>query len=167
MEIRKAESSDAGAILGIIMPVIREGATYALDPAMGEAEALAYWLGADRETFVAVDADGSLLGSYYLRQNQPGGGAHVSNCGYMTAATARGRGVARRMCAHSLQLAQQRGYRAMQFNFVVSTNVGAIALWQKLGFVVVGRLPGAFAHPAAGYVDALVMFRSLEHGAAC
>ena len=102
-----------------------------------------------------------MLGTYYLRANQAGGGGHVCNCGYMTDSAAAGRGVARAMCAHSLELAREQGFRAMQFNFVVSTNTRAVALWEGMGFAVVGRLPGAFRHPAQGYVDALVMHRSL------
>ncbi len=119
-----------------------------------------YWTGPDRETFVA-EVEGRLLGTYYLRANQQGGGAHVANCGYVTARDATGRGVARRMCEHSVQHARERGFKAMQFNLVVSTNERAIRLWERLGFETVGRLPGAFLHPRFGYVDALVMFRTL------
>lgn len=160
MLIRAARSEDAAAIWEIIGPTIRAGETYALDPELGEAEALSYWLGDDRETFVAED-EGRILGTYYIRANQAGGGSHVSNCGYMTSAAATGRGVARQMCEHSLEHARARGFRAMQFNFVVSTNERAVRLWQSLGFEIVGRLPGAFRHPGLGFVDALVMFRGL------
>ena len=164
MDIRPAQSADRDAIAAIVMPTIRQGTTYALDREMSEADALAYWLGPDKETFVAED-DGRILGTYYLRANQAGGGSHVCNCGYMTGAAAAGRGVASAMCAHSLDLARSQGFRAMQFNFVVSTNTRAVALWERMGFAVVGRLPGAFRHPSLGYVDALVMYRSLlnEH----
>lgn len=127
---------------------------------MTEADALAYWLGGDRETFV-VDDDGEVLGTYYIRPNQAGGGKHICNCGYMTRPDATGRGLARAMCLHSLDYARHRGYRGMQFNFVVASNSRAIALWQSLSFEIVGRLPQAFHHPSLGYVDALVMFRSL------
>ena len=160
MLIRRAEARDVAAIWGIIAPIIRAGETYALDPAMSEADALAYLLGPDRETFVA-ETDGVVLGTYYLRANQAGGGSHVCNCGYMTSPAAMGRGVARAMCAHSIEQACERGFRAMQFNFVVSTNERAVSLWQALGFEIVGHLPGAFHHPGRGYVDALIMFRSL------
>jgi L-amino acid N-acyltransferase YncA len=160
MQIRKATPEDAPAIAAILLPIIREGATYALDPAMTEAEALAWWMAPEKETFVAEEA-GEILGTYYLRTNQPGGGAHVCNCGYMVGAAATGRGVARRMAGHSLDHARARGYRAMQFNFVVSTNERAVRLWQSLGFAIVGRLPGAFRHPAHGFVDALVMYQPL------
>ncbi|HRW61165.1 MAG TPA: GNAT family N-acetyltransferase, partial [Defluviicoccus sp.] len=97
-----------------------------------------------------------------MRTNQSGGGRHVCNCGYMTHASATGRGVARRMCEHSLQRAVARGFRAMQFNFVVCTNERAVRLWQSLGFEIVGRIPEAFQHPVHGYVDALVMHRRLS-----
>ncbi|HEX8192139.1 MAG TPA: GNAT family N-acetyltransferase [Allosphingosinicella sp.] len=160
MHIRKAETGDRTAIAAIILPTIREGSTYALDPGMTEAEALAYWTGPDRQTFVAVD-EGEVVGTYYLRANQAGGGRHVCNCGYMTSPAASGRGVARAMCAHSLEQARTDGFRAMQFNFVVSTNERAVRLWQSLGFDIVGRLPGAFEHPHLGFVDALVMYRTL------
>jgi ribosomal protein S18 acetylase RimI-like enzyme len=160
MPIRPARQGDDDAIWRILEPTIRAGETYALPSDMSKAEALAYWTGADRRTFVAEE-DGRIVGTHYLRANQLGGGAHVANCGYMTAADAMGRGVARRMCEHSLQYARDNGFRAMQFNLVIATNERAIQLWQSLGFDIVGRLPQAFLHPRHGYTDALVMFRSL------
>lgn len=160
MIIRPATSGDAAAIAAIILPVIRAGTTYALDPDMTEAEALAYWLAADKETFVA-ELDGTIAGTYFIHPNQGGGGRHVCNCGYITSAAATGRGIARRMCEHSLEHARAHGYRAMQFNFVVSTNTRAVRLWESLGFAIVGRLPGAFLDPSAGYVDAFVMYRAI------
>jgi L-amino acid N-acyltransferase YncA len=160
MLIRKANPSDAQAIADIILPTIREGATYSLDPDMSEADALAYWMGSDKETFVA-EAEGAVVGTYYMRPNQTGGGRHVCNCGYMTSAAAAGKGVASQMCEHSLEHARMQGYRAMQFNFVVSSNERAIRIWQLKGFEIVGRLPGAFHHPQAGFVDALVLYRTL------
>lgn len=160
MLIRPACPEDWPSIWTIIKPTIRAGETYTLDTGMSEDSARAYWLGADKETFVAEE-DGSILGTYYLRANQAGGGKHVCNCGYMTSAQATGRGIARQMCLHSLDHARRRGYRGMQFNFVVATNERAIRLWQSLGFDIVGRLPLAFQHPMHGYVDALVMFQSL------
>jgi len=160
MLIRAAEPEDWPVLWAIIGPTIAAGETYALDRTMREAEARAYWLGSDRETFVAED-DGRVVGTYYLRANQPGGGGHVCNCGYMTSAAATGRGVARRMAEHSLHRARERGFRAMRFNFVASTNIRAIGLWQRLGFEIVGRLPRAFDHPTDGPVDALVMYQLL------
>jgi ribosomal protein S18 acetylase RimI-like enzyme len=148
------------AIWSILQPVIRAGETYALPREMSEADALAYWMGTDRATFVA-EVEGRVVGTYYLRTNQAGGGDHVCNCGYMTAGFATGRGVARAMCEHSLAHAQARGFKAVQFNFVVSTNERAVRLWQRLGFAIVGRLPAAFRHPVDGEVDALIMFRRI------
>jgi ribosomal protein S18 acetylase RimI-like enzyme len=161
MHVRPAERRDRAAIWAILEPVIRAGETYALDRDLSEEQALAYWLGPEKETFVVEDA-GELLGTYHLRPNQAGGGRHVCNCGYVTRADASGRGVASLMCRHSLEHARARGHRAMQFNFVVSTNEGAVRLWQKVGFEIVGRLPRAFEHPRLGFVDALVMYQSLE-----
>jgi ribosomal protein S18 acetylase RimI-like enzyme len=160
MLIRPATRADAPALWKTLEPVIRAGETYALPRDMSEKAALDYWLGADRDSFVAV-AGTQILGTYYLRANQPGGGDHVGNCGYMTAPDARGRGVARRMCEDSQDRARTRGFRALQFNFVVSTNIGAVRLWTALGFTTIGRLPLAFHHPMLGYVDALVMFKPL------
>lgn len=160
MTIRRATELDYEAIWQILEPTIRAGETYPLPQDMGNHDALAYWHGHDHEVFVAEE-QAHIVGSYYLRPNQRGGGAHVANCGYVTAPPARGRGVARAMCEHSLERAKARGFRAMQFNFVVSTNDSAVHLWQSCGFTVVGRLPGAFRHPVHGDVDVFVMFRQL------
>lgn len=158
--IRPYLAADAGAVTGMLMPVFRAGDTYAIDPDIPAPEALAYWTGPERHVFVAEDK-GEVLGTYYIVRNQKGGGSHVCNCGYVTAEAARGRGVARAMLAHSLEAAAQLGFRAMQYNFVVATNIRAIATWHRAGFETVGRLPAAFLHPTEGYVDALVMFRPL------
>jgi L-amino acid N-acyltransferase YncA len=160
MTIRPARTDDANAIWAILEPTIRAGETYTLPRDMAREQALAYWFSPEHTVFVA-EQDGEVLGSYYLRANQRGGGGHVCNCGYMTAAWASGRGVATAMCEHSLEYAKAQGYRAVQFNFVISSNLAAIHLWQKFGFATVGRLPGAFLHPGVGYVDALVMYRTL------
>jgi ribosomal protein S18 acetylase RimI-like enzyme len=160
MIIRPALPQDHSAIWSILEPVIRAGETYALPRDMGREEALAYWTNPDRETFVA-ELKEEILGTYYLRPNQSGGGAHVANCGYVTAQNATGRGIARAMAEHSLGHAKSRGFTAMQFNFVIATNTSAIHLWESLGFTTLCRLPGAFHHPNQGFVDALVMFRTL------
>jgi GNAT superfamily N-acetyltransferase len=162
--VRLCTPTDADAVWRILEPVLRTGETYALPAEWSRAEALAYWCAAGHQVFVAVD-DGAVVGTYFLHANQQGGGAHVANCGYATAPDAVGRGVARAMCAHSQALAAAQGFRAMQFNFVVSTNTRAVALWRRCGFDVVGTLPGAFRHPALGFVDALVMFRHLSPAA--
>lgn len=160
MMIRPARADDRAALLALLQPVIARGETYALDRDMSAEAILDYWLGAEKDTFVA-ESDGVVLGTYYLRANQAGGGRHVANCGYVTSGEATGRGVARAMCRHSLDHARARGFRAMQFNCVVSTNTRAVALWQAMGFEIVGRLPGAFEHPEQGPVDAFVMFQTL------
>jgi ribosomal protein S18 acetylase RimI-like enzyme len=160
MIVRSATDEDRDAIWRILEPVLRAGETYALPRDWGMAEALEYWMAPAHEVFVA-EVDGALVGTYFIQANQLGGGDHVANCGYMTAAHATGRGVARAMCAHSLDHARARGFAAMQFNFVVATNERAIRLWQSFGFGIVGRIPGAFRHPKHGFVDALVMHRTL------
>ena len=160
LNIRHARPEDGDSIWAIIGPTIRAGETYTLNPEMDKTEALAYWLGADKTTLVAEEGN-QVVGTYYLKANQAGGGAHIANCGYMTSALATGRGIARKMCLHSLDEARSRGFKGMQFNFVVSTNERALRLWQSLGFEIVGQVPLAFNHPTHGYVDAFVMFRSL------
>ena len=156
--MRAATGADHPAIWGILKPVFRAGHTYTVDPEISRDDALAYWTQA--RCYVA-QADGQVLGTYYLKTNQQGGGSHVCNCGYATSPAARGRGIASAMLAHSLDQARAAGYRAMQFNFVVATNDSAIRLWQRAGFAEAGRLPGVFLHPEKGYVDALVLHKSL------
>ncbi|HJS89262.1 MAG TPA: GNAT family N-acetyltransferase [Steroidobacteraceae bacterium] len=160
LHIRPATPADRAAIWDILEPMIRAGETYALPPEMSETDALAYWFAPANEVFVAEEG-GQVVGTYLLRANQSGGGSHVANCGFVTSSAAEGRGIARAMLDHSLKRARARGFRAMQFNFVVSTNERAVRTWQKAGFEVAGRLPGAFHHPTLGFVDALVMFRTL------
>jgi ribosomal protein S18 acetylase RimI-like enzyme len=159
--IREAAEADSDAIWAMLEPVVRGGEEFALPVEMDRATALEYWFAAGNWVFIA-ELEGVVVGSYYLRPNQPGGGGHVCNCGYLTAGPARGRGVARAMCEHSLEFGRERGFRAMQFNFVVETNAAAVHLWEKCGFRVLGRLPGAFQHPRLGFVDALLMWRDLE-----
>ncbi len=164
MRIRAAEASDDDAIWRVLEPMIRAGETYPLPRDLTKAVALGYWRSPRHAVFVAQDGagdGGAIVGTYYLRANNDGGGAHVANCGYVVAPQAAGHGVARAMCAHSLERARERGFRAMQFNFVISSNERAVKLWQSCGFAIVGTLPGAFAHPARGLVDAYVMYRAL------
>jgi L-amino acid N-acyltransferase YncA len=161
VDIRLATETDHDAIWDIFHAVIAPGDTYAFDPRMSREEALAYWFRADTHTYVAED-DGHVVGTYILRANQPGSGSHVANAAFMVAPTARGQGIGRAMGENCLSEARRLGFRAMQFNFVVSTNEGAIRLWKQLGFKIVATLPGAFRHPQKGYVDVYVMFRSLE-----
>lgn len=160
LTLRPAGAADFDALWPMLRAVIRAGETYALDPDMPRAAVFELWMRAPRETIVA-EIDGAAVGTCYIRTNLQGGGAHVCNCGYVVDARARGRGVARQMCLHSQQRARALGYLAMQFNFVVETNRGAIALWESLGFATAGRLPRAFRHPRAGLVDARVMHKWL------
>jgi L-amino acid N-acyltransferase YncA len=158
--IRAASDADHDAIWAMLEPMIRAGEAYTLPRDMSREDAIAYWFAPGHRVFVA-ELDGAVAGTYYLRANQRGGGDHVCNCGYVTATWAAGRGVARAMCRHSLEYAKTAGFRAMQFNFVVSTNEAAVYLWRKYDFRELARLPGAFLHPKLGYVDALVMWREL------
>jgi ribosomal protein S18 acetylase RimI-like enzyme len=160
MVIRPAEARDGDAIWEIMKPIIRAGETYTLPRDMDKQAALAYWLAAKHEVFVAEEKS-AIVGTHFLQANQQGGGGHVANCGYMMAVSATGRGVARAMCEHSLGRARGRRFRAMQFNFVVISNERAVRLWQSFEFEIVGRIPKAFLHPTLGYVDAYVMYRDL------
>lgn len=156
--LRGYVSNDAAGVWAVLEPVFRAGDTYTIDPDISRFDAVDYWTA--HETFV-VEHEGRIVGTYYLRPNQQGGGSHVCNCGYVTHPLARGQGVARAMLEHSLETARALGYRAMQYNFVVSNNTRAVATWQNYGFEIVGRLPDAFLHPVDGYVDAFVMYRRL------
>jgi ribosomal protein S18 acetylase RimI-like enzyme len=158
--IRRATAADDDAIWRILEPTFRAGETYPQPRDISRADALAYWRGAGHQVMVAEDG-GEIAGTYYLRANNKGGGGHVANCGYMTAFGTQGRGVARAMCADSLERARAAGFTATQFNFVIASSERAVRLWQACGFAIVGRLPGAFRHPRLGEVDALVMHRAL------
>jgi L-amino acid N-acyltransferase YncA len=160
LRIRAATKRDRDAIWNIFHEIVAAGDTYAFDPKMSREKALAYWFRADTHTYVA-DKDGRIVGTYILKPNQAGPGSHVANAAFMVASDAQSLGVGRRMAEHCLSEARRLGFRAMQFNFVVSTNAPAIHLWEQLGFRIVGTLPGAFRHPKKGYVDVYVMFRSL------
>jgi L-amino acid N-acyltransferase YncA len=160
LTIRPAQSSDRDSIWSILEPVIRAGDTYPLPRDLSREDALSFWFSEEHEVFVAEDGE-AVLGTYYLRANQRGGGSHVANCGYMTAPKATGRGAGSAMCAHSIEHARGRNFKAMQFNFVVSTNDRAVRLWQRHGFRIVGNLPKAFLRPDGGYTDAYVMYREL------
>ena len=160
MTIRPAIESDCDAIWTIFHDVIASADTYAFDPQMPRQDALAYWFRSDTHTYVG-ESDGRVVGTYILRANQLGPGSHVANAAFMVAPNAQGQGIGRAMGEHCLNETRQLGFRAMQFNFVVSANESAIRLWQRLGFKIVGTLPDTFRHPKRGYVDVHVMFRSL------
>jgi len=161
MEIREATNEDFNGIWDIFHEVVAAGETYAYERDTDKGQAQKIWMEAPRKTFVAEES-GKILGTYYLKTNQAGSGSHVCNCGYMVSRDARGKGLATLMCNHSQEKALELGYSAMQYNFVASTNEGAVRLWCKLGFETVGTLPKAFNHPTMGFVDALVMYKWLE-----
>jgi len=161
IRIRPYQPEDWPALWAILEPVFRAGETYAIPRDISEQDAHRTWIEAPRAVRVAVDDDGRPTGTYTLKANQPGPGDHVANCGYLVAAEARRQGIAGEMCAHSLALARELGFTAMQYNLVVASNTGAIQLWQRHGFAIVGTLPHAFRHPTLGPTDAHVMYRLL------
>lgn len=160
IEIRPATESDFEQIWLIFSEVVSRGDTYAFSPNTSKSEAYTIWMKVPQITYVAVNVD-EILGTYYLKPNQPGLGSHVCNAGFMVAASARGQGIGRLMGEHSLKTARDLGFKAIQFNFVVSTNLRAIQLWQNLGFNIVGTLPNAFLHQELGFVDVYVMYQEL------
>lgn len=159
--IRPFAKSDWPSVWPLLHATFLTGDVCAYPPEGTEAEVFDAWVVAPAATFVAQATDGRIVGVYYVKANQPGLGSHVSNCGYVVAAEAQGRGVAAAMCEHSQVQAISMGFRAMQFNLVVATNERAVRLWQRLGFTIVGTLPGAFHHRRLGYVDSYVMFKRL------
>ncbi|MGE0812542.1 MAG: N-acetyltransferase family protein [Vicinamibacterales bacterium] len=160
LQIRPATPDDAEAQWAILRAVLAAGDTYAWPSDATREQALALLHPPGGWTFVAV-ADGGVVGTYYLKANFLGPGDHVANCGYMVAPEARGRGVGEALCRHSLDQARAHGFRAMQFNAVVGTNTGAIRLWERCGFAIVGTVPAAFRHPEHGEVAVHVMHRRL------
>lgn len=160
MTIREATETDWPHIWALFQGVTAAGDVFAYDESTSEEVARKLWFDPPAVCFVC-EVDGQFAGTYYVRPNQPGRGNHVANGGYMVAPAFRGRGLAVAMCEHSLETARRLGFSAMQFNFVVSTNGAAVRAWERCGFAVVGRLPGAYRHRELGPVDALVMFRAL------
>lgn len=162
IKIQPFEKRDWAATWQIIERVFRAGETYAFSPDIAEEEAYKVWVETPSATFVAVDENKAVLGTYYIKPNQPALGAHVCNCGYIVTEKARDQGIASEMCRHSQREAISRGFRAMQYNLVVSTNQGAVRLWKRHGFEIIGTLPKAFRHPWLGFVDAFVMYKQLQ-----
>jgi RimJ/RimL family protein N-acetyltransferase len=160
--IRAFEPADWPFVWALLAATFARGDTYAFAPTASEAEIRHAWVELPRATFVAVDGGGRVVGTYYLKANQPGLGDHVANCGYVVAPAAAGQGIATAICEHSQAVARELGFRAMQFNLVVSTNERAVRLWQRLGFAIAGTLAGAFRHATRGEVDAYVMFKRLD-----
>jgi len=161
MRIRPYQAPDWTSLWPLLRRTIAAGDTYAFPPESTEAEIHRAWIELPTAAFVACADDDRIVGTYYIKPNQPGLGAHVCNCGYVVEPAAQGQGVATFMCEDSQVRAREMGFTAMQFNLVVSTNERAVQLWQRLGFDIVGRLPGAFRHRTLGFVDAFVMFKRL------
>ena len=161
LEIKLARKDDYDAIWPIIHEILRAGDTYPFAPETSREEAFQIWMQKPKATYIAL-LDDELVGTYYIKANQPGLGSHVCNCGYMVRADARSKGIGRAMCQHSLQEAPKLSFKAMQYNLVVSTNIGAVKLWQDLGFEIIGTLPKAFRHREKGFVDALIMYQWLD-----
>jgi len=160
LDVREIGPEAFDLVWPIFRAVVAEGETYAYDPATTFEQARELWTRPPARCFAAWSAS-EVVGAYCLRPNQPGLGDHVANAGYMVAPEARGRGIARALCAHSLEVARAAGFKAMQFNSVVATNEAAIRAWQSQGFAVVGRVPAAFRHRRLGLTDVLVMHRFL------
>jgi L-amino acid N-acyltransferase YncA len=161
IEIRPAEAGDWSGIWPIWHEVVSAGETYCWAPDTDEATARGLWmLPPPTEVWVAVD--GSVIGTAVLKPNQPGLGDHVANAGFMVARPAAGRGVGRALGERIVARAGELGYRALQFNAVVATNTRAIALWESLGFTVIGTVPGGFRHPREGLVDLRIMYRLVD-----
>ncbi len=158
--IRKAESGDLDAILGIMRVVVASGETYTYDPDSTDETLLSYWWGKDAYTYVAV-LDELVVGTFVIKNNQPGLGSHIANGSYMTSPTAFGKGIGTAMGLYSIEEARRLGYHAMQFNLVVKSNEVAVKLWQKIGFEIIGEIPNAFDHRKLGLTNAYIMYQKL------
>jgi ribosomal protein S18 acetylase RimI-like enzyme len=160
LAIRKAASKDAKRIWAIIEPIIREGSTYVFSPDSSEKKMMDYWMADDKHTYLA-ELEGEIVGTFYLKANQPDRGSHVVNAGYMVSPKSAGKGIGKAMAEFSFEEAKRLGFSAMQFNYVVKSNTSAVALWKKMGFEIVGEIPEAFDHPFFGPTNVFVMYRKL------
>lgn len=160
MIIRKAVLEDYDAVWEIFSKVIETGDTYVFDPSTPKKDLEKHWFAPYMHTYVAEE-NGVIYGTYILKPNQIDLGSHIANAGYMVSPNAQGRGVGRQLCEHSIDLATQLKFRAIQFNIVVSTNKRAVALWQKNGFDIIGTTPGGFRHSQLGFVDTYIMYKRL------
>ena len=161
IRIRRAGEDDFDAIWSIFHRVVRSADTYPYPPDTDRDQARVLWMAPPNRTYVALE-DRKVMGTYYIRPNQPGQGAHVANAGFMVDPDIQGRGVGRAMGIHALEEARRAGFLSMQFNMVVGTNHRAVALWRDLGFSIVGTVPAAFDHPEHGLVDVHIMYRKLQ-----
>ena len=161
IEISEMTRKDFEAFWPTFESVIKEQKTYAFDPDMSIEESFKIWCELPLKTFVAKEGE-KILGSYYLKANAAGPSNHICNCGYMVSAAARGKGIATMLCEHSQNQGIALGFTAMQFNSVISSNSGAVRLWQKLGFEIIGTIPKAYRHPELGLVDSYIMHKFLS-----
>lgn len=160
MNIRKANATDADQIWDIIKAVIAQGDTYTFDPNSSKEQMLSYWMNPDKHTYVA-EIHKDIVGTFIIKDNQPGLGSHIANAGYMTHPSVFGQGIGRKMCQFSLAEAKYLGYSAMQFNIVIKSNVHAVKLWHSMGFDIIGEIPDAFQHQTLGLTNAYIMYRKL------
>ena len=158
MIFRRIEEKDADDLWEIIETVIKSGDTWVFSPDSSREKMLEIWFDAQKYSYVC-EIDHKIVGTFFIKANQPDLGSHVANAGYMVHPDFRGRGIAEAMCRFSIEEAKKFGFRAMQFNIVIATNVGAIRLWQKCGFEIIGSCPKVFHHQTLGFTDALVMFQ--------
>ena len=162
MVIRNFEEADWAQVWPIIREIVRAQDTFAFEPAMTAEQARGVWIESPPGQTVVATEDGTVLGTAKMGPNRPGPGAHVSTASFMVAAGARGKGVGGELCRYALGWARQRGYAGMQFNAVVESNYGAVRLYERLGFEVVGTVPGAFEHPTLGRVGLHIMYCAFE-----
>jgi ribosomal protein S18 acetylase RimI-like enzyme len=160
VEIRRATDADKPAVWRIIKAVIAGGDTYTFDPATPEQEMIAFWFSPEKHVYVAEE-NGEILGTYWLKANQPGLGDHIGNGGYMVSPDAKGKGIGKQMALHSIEEGRRIGYHAIQFNFVVKSNTAAVNLWKSVGFEVIGEIPDAIRHKQNGLTNAYIMYRRL------
>ncbi len=160
MHIRKALSADYDQVWEIFSKVIQTADTYVFDPDTPKTALKKYWFADYMSTFVAEE-DGTIKGTYIIKQNQMDLGNHIANCSYMVHPDAQGKGIGKIMCEHSLEFAKESGFKAIQFNIVVSTNEAAVGLWKKYGFEIIGTTPNGFRHKDLGFVDTYIMYKKL------
>ena len=160
VKICPATEADKPAVWGIIKAVIAGGDTYVFDPETPEEEMISYWFSPEKHVYVA-DENGEILGTYWLKANQPGLGDHIGNGAYMVSPEAKGKKIGKMMAQHSIEEAKRIGYHAIQFNFVVKSNTVAVNLWKSVGFDIIGEIPDAFRHKLHGLTNAYIMYRKL------
>lgn len=160
LNFRKAAQSDSAALWSLIEPIIREGSTYVFSPDSSKEKMMGFWLAQDKVTFV-VELNGEIVGTFFLKANQPDRGSHIANSGFMVSPLVNGKGIGKSMAEFAIAEAKRMCFQAMQFNYVVKSNFAAVHLWKKLGFKIVGEVPNAFIHPKLGPTNVYVMYRRL------